>query len=262
MNLLKRRRFIGSGTIARLKDRGFGFISREGEEKDLFFHSNELRNIRFEELREGDCVGFGIIANSKGLCAVNIERNGRPDEEEVIDCDDSDPDEVMRAAVKIFTSGMAEGIARDPEVLEKLEWRDLERLIAEVFAGLGFDVELTPGSKDGGKDVIVSYSAANGESKSYFVEIKHWRSGRRVGIESVIEFLHVIARENKTGGILLATHGFAKNAIETITEIYRKKISFGTNEKVVGLCRNYVKASEGIWYPPEHLDKVIFEDTS
>ncbi|HYF10556.1 MAG TPA: cold shock domain-containing protein, partial [Candidatus Paceibacterota bacterium] len=27
------------GTIKTLTDRGFGFISREGETKDLFFHS-------------------------------------------------------------------------------------------------------------------------------------------------------------------------------------------------------------------------------
>ncbi|MDZ4227081.1 MAG: cold shock domain-containing protein, partial [Patescibacteria group bacterium] len=30
------------GTIARLTDKGFGFIKIEGQEKDLFFHSNEL----------------------------------------------------------------------------------------------------------------------------------------------------------------------------------------------------------------------------
>jgi len=32
---------MNQGTIARLTDRGFGFIAREGVEKDLFFHSNE-----------------------------------------------------------------------------------------------------------------------------------------------------------------------------------------------------------------------------
>ncbi|MFA5830554.1 MAG: cold shock domain-containing protein, partial [Candidatus Paceibacterota bacterium] len=30
------------GTIVRITDRGFGFIAREGGEKDIFFHSNEL----------------------------------------------------------------------------------------------------------------------------------------------------------------------------------------------------------------------------
>jgi len=40
-------------------------------------------------------------------------------------------------------------IARDPSVLKVIEWRDMERLLAEVFSGIGFDVTLTPASKDG-----------------------------------------------------------------------------------------------------------------
>ena len=62
------------GTIARLTDRGFGFIAREGEAKDLFFHSNELKNVTFDDLREGDKVTFEVTESPKGLNAVNIHR--------------------------------------------------------------------------------------------------------------------------------------------------------------------------------------------
>lgn len=62
------------GTIARLTDRGFGFITREGEEKDLFFHSNELKNVQFNELREGDKVTFEVTDSPKGPNATNINR--------------------------------------------------------------------------------------------------------------------------------------------------------------------------------------------
>ena len=40
------------GTIKRLTDRGFGFIQIEGEDKDLFFHSNELEGVEYNELKE------------------------------------------------------------------------------------------------------------------------------------------------------------------------------------------------------------------
>jgi len=63
-----------TGTIARLTDRGFGFITREGEQKDLFFHSNELRNVQFNELREGDKLTFEVAEGQKGPNAVNINR--------------------------------------------------------------------------------------------------------------------------------------------------------------------------------------------
>lgn len=62
------------GTIARVTDRGFGFISREGQEKDLFFHSNELQNVKFDELQEGDSVTFEITESPKGPNATNINR--------------------------------------------------------------------------------------------------------------------------------------------------------------------------------------------
>jgi len=63
-----------TGKIARLTDRGFGFISQENEEKDLFFHSNELKNAQYNELREGDELTFEIAEGPKGLNAVNINK--------------------------------------------------------------------------------------------------------------------------------------------------------------------------------------------
>lgn len=62
------------GTIARLTDRGFGFIKREGAEKDLFFHSNELKNVDFKDLREGDKVTFEVAESPKGPNATNVNR--------------------------------------------------------------------------------------------------------------------------------------------------------------------------------------------
>lgn len=62
------------GTIKRLTDRGFGFISREGNDKDLFFHSKELQGVTFEELREGDKVQFEVADGPKGPNAVNVSK--------------------------------------------------------------------------------------------------------------------------------------------------------------------------------------------
>lgn len=63
-----------TGTIKTLKDRGFGFISREGEAKDLFFHSKDLVGVTFEELREGDTLSFEVANGEKGPSAVNVQR--------------------------------------------------------------------------------------------------------------------------------------------------------------------------------------------
>lgn len=63
-----------TGTIKTLTDRGFGFISREGETKDLFFHSKELVGVTFDELKVGDTVSFEVTESEKGPAAVNVQR--------------------------------------------------------------------------------------------------------------------------------------------------------------------------------------------
>ena len=62
------------GTIARLTEKGFGFIKVEGREKDLFFHSNELVGVTFDELREGDTLTFEVAESPKGPNAVKVSR--------------------------------------------------------------------------------------------------------------------------------------------------------------------------------------------
>ena len=62
------------GTIARLTDKGFGFIKREGMEKDLFFHAKELVGVTCDELREGDKVTFEVAESPKGPNAVKVSK--------------------------------------------------------------------------------------------------------------------------------------------------------------------------------------------
>lgn len=62
------------GTIKTLTDRGFGFIAREGQAKDLFFHSKELQGVTFDELKVGDTLTFEVAEGDKGPSAVNVSR--------------------------------------------------------------------------------------------------------------------------------------------------------------------------------------------
>ena len=62
------------GTIKNLTDKGFGFITVDGEEKDLFFHKNELQGVNYEELKVGDRVSFEKGDSPKGPNAVGVSR--------------------------------------------------------------------------------------------------------------------------------------------------------------------------------------------
>ena len=63
-----------TGTVKKKMDKGFGFISRDGEQKDLFFHSNDLKGITFDEIQEGDTVTFEVVNGDRGPSAKNVTR--------------------------------------------------------------------------------------------------------------------------------------------------------------------------------------------
>ena len=65
---------MAQGTIKRLTDRGFGFITQDGEDKDLFFHAKELQGVEFNDLKEGDRVQFEVSESPKGPNAINVSR--------------------------------------------------------------------------------------------------------------------------------------------------------------------------------------------
>ncbi len=63
---------MAEGSIKRLTDRGFGFIDTGGG-KDLFFHSNDLEGVSFDELQVGQKVSFTEGVGDKGPRAENIK---------------------------------------------------------------------------------------------------------------------------------------------------------------------------------------------
>ena len=65
-----------TGIIKTLTDRGFGFITPEGETKDIFFHSKDLSGVAFDDLKAGDAVTFEVVTDDQGRPnAKNVTRS-------------------------------------------------------------------------------------------------------------------------------------------------------------------------------------------
>jgi restriction system protein len=93
-------------------------------------------------------------------------------------------------------------------LIRDLRPRELEYLTAALFDGQGYNVEVTPEQKDGGKDII----AIRGSEK-IFIECKNW--GGKVTVVEVRAFTAVCDSEGVTRGIFVAPSGFTSKGSET-----------------------------------------------
>ena len=54
--------------------KGYGFIEREGEEKDIFVHSSAVKKSDLKYLKEGEQLTFEIENSDRGPSAINLQK--------------------------------------------------------------------------------------------------------------------------------------------------------------------------------------------
>lgn len=198
---------------------------------------------------ETSCIeGLGIqeLRDSINSCALLYEQNRKKS--------------IVTIAIETLSDTLCELVAQKPYLLMDIEWRDLERIIARSLAGIGFSVELTPPSNDGGKDVI-AYCKINNKMLKFYIEIKHWTKNK-VGAKDISSFVEVNVTDKTSGGLFLSTSGYSDNVYRSLSRITKQVVRIGDKNKVITLCKRYLTTKTGMFFPQSILPQILFEEST
>ena len=98
-------------------------------------------------------------------------------------------------------------IAYHKDLMYDLNPRIFEEIVAQLFEDRGFEVALTPATRDNGKDVIAT-KYFNQDPCVFYIECKRFDKGYKVGNSIVDRLLGVQAREKANKVILVTTSSF------------------------------------------------------
>ena len=110
-------------------------------------------------------------------------------------------------------SDLVERIRARPELMHQLTPRQFEEFVAGLYSRQGFDVELTPETRDGGVDLYVVKHTAWGRLVT-LVDCKKYRPDRSIGVDLVRHLLGTINLHDASAGVLATTSRFTDGARE------------------------------------------------
>ncbi len=105
-----------------------------------------------------------------------------------------------------FDQKFIDYLSANSDDLKSIHWRNFERLTAEFFRRLGYEVQLGPGSKDGGIDVRVWTDRQSTAGPPLIViQCRRYGDGKYVQIETVKALYADVVNEDAQMGLIATT---------------------------------------------------------
>jgi len=149
-----------------------------------------------------------------------------------------------RIAVKQFVGQeIIDAIAKNPEVLQDITRNDFERLMAEIFARMGFHVDLYRASKDDGIDFL-AVDVGKGEIVIKAVQCKHPDKGKegkkaRTLPAATVREIYGVAKANNLGGAIAITSSTYSPEAKRFAELKPDEIQVANAKDICHWIRHY-----------------------
>ena len=146
---------------------------------------------------------------------------------------------ILRVDLETINGELIRYLARHPEKMYELQPRKFEELIAELLRDMGYQVELTPCTRDGGFDIRAVQKSAVGTALA-LVECKRFGPNQKAGVQVVRGLYGVVEAEKATTGVIATTSFFTKDA-KAFHAQQKHRISLVDFDKLAGFLKCYRK---------------------
>jgi hypothetical protein len=142
----------------------------------------------------------------------------------------------------------------------KINCYDFEKLIGSLFQKMGFEVEVTQSSGDGGVDVIAYYNNPVFKGK-YLVQCKHWN--QQVGQPEIRDLYGTVMHDKAIKGILITTSTFTDQALSFANDVGIEcidgKILYALLQKYNFDIKSQNLQTQKVFYEYENFNRVKYE---
>jgi restriction system protein len=138
---------------------------------------------------------------------------------------------------------LIEKLKRKPDDLFRISPRQFEEVIADILTDMGMEVELTPATRDGGKDILAYMSTDIGKFLC-LVEAKRYSRKRPVDVSLVRALFGTLVDHKATSGMLVTTSSFGPDA-KSFQERHKYQLSLKDYSNVVEWLMKYKTNSSG-----------------
>jgi HJR/Mrr/RecB family endonuclease len=118
---------------------------------------------------------------------------------------------VAKPIIVTANQAMVERLKRTPNDIFRLSSREYEHMVAELLQDMGYEVELTPATRDGGKDILASLRTPAGDLL-VLVDAKKYRQDRKVGVELIRTLYGTLHDYQANSAMLVTTSSFSDDA--------------------------------------------------
>ncbi|MEX1201371.1 MAG: restriction endonuclease [Methylophaga sp.] len=183
-------------------DKDWSYVIVAKEEDGFYRYVNGEVSLPTKEEAESKIYASMLVLSEQG--SYQEELYSEP-EEEITDN--------VPAVIASIDDQIKSYFKKKPEKMYDLSPRKFEELVADILKDMGFDVELTKATRDGGRDIIAHIRNSVCSYLTH-IECKKYAPDNKIGVGIIREVMGVHHLRQATKSIIVTTGFFSRDAIK------------------------------------------------